>query len=128
MRSYSIGKKSLIKTKKDLNNKSITILRGYGYGGWVNYIKDPLNKIKYEEANTHQSAFKMLQLGRTDYLLDYKHPATKVLEDMKIPELQHYDISILDCHFIVSKKSPNAVKFLKDIEKAYQQLVQQGSY
>lgn len=73
-----------IKKQGDLNGKSIIIIRGYSYGGWINYIKDVKNNIDFIETNNHKSAFRMLKAGRSDYVLDYQQPAEKSFKKFKL--------------------------------------------
>lgn len=127
LRSFHIGEKRPVKSKTDLNDKKIIIMSGYSYGGWIHYIKDPLNRVQYLLTNSHESALKMLKAGRADYLLDYKYPAEKALETLEIPGLQHNEISALGIHFVVSSKAQDAAGLLEAIETAYQALLAEGT-
>ncbi len=126
MRSYFINDTSPIRARADLRGKKVIILNGYGYGGWINFIKEPANKVSYSETNTHESAFRMLKAGRADYLLDYKRPSDKVLRKIPVPGLAHSDITAFGVHFVVSKKAPAAGKLLENLENAYNRLVGEG--
>lgn len=125
--SYTIGKKPPIKTKEDLKGKSVIILNGYSYGGWITFIQNPHNNIRYHGTGTHMSAFKMLKAKRADYLLNYKGPSETTLKNIEIPDLQVNEISAFGAYFVVSKKTPNAEDLLNDLEKAYQQLKKEGN-
>lgn len=125
LNAYHVGDKPPIMKKEDLAGKSLIILGGYSYGGWLPYIKDPANKITYHEPNSHESAFSMLSLGRAEYLLDYDTPARRVLGTMNIPNLKFNEVSSFTLKFVVSQKAPNARDMLNRLEKAYQELLQE---
>ncbi len=124
--AYTIGKRSPVLSENDLIGKSVIILRGYSYGGWINFIKNAVNNVDYHETNEHRSALIMLKLNRADYLLDYKNPSEKVLEKYKISNLNFNIISSLECRFVVSKKAPNPDKLLQQLENAYKLLLKEG--
>ena len=123
---YSIGNKKALLDKEDFSGHSIIVLRGYSYGGLINFIKDPANRVTYYETGSHESAFKMLKNGRADYLLDYCIPADRTMDIVKIPGLKSARLSSLPLKFVVSKKTPDALNVLMEIEDAYRALVQTG--
>lgn len=127
LRHYSIGQKDSIRTVEDLKNKRIGIFRGFTYGGWINYIKDPANEIDYYEVTKHEQLFKMLELGRIDYVLDYRNPSDVVLANMEVPNLYYEDISVMPVYILVSvssKKNPKEI--LRRLNKAYNGLIASG--
>lgn len=126
LRAYTIGKKTPIAKKEDLNGKSIIIIDGYGYGGWADYLKDPKNAVKLEKTNSHESALKMLQSGRGDYLLDYKQAVESTLKTLAIKDIQFNDVSSIEAKFVVSKKYPKGEELLKKLETAYIELKKEG--
>lgn len=119
LRAYTKGKKPPILVKEDMIGKSIIVLRGYSYGGWITYIEDPKNNINHIKANKHEAAFNMLKADRADYLLDYKEPSEMALQKVSIPDLEFNQISALPCYFVISKANPNGKKILDDLENAY---------
>lgn len=122
LRAYTIKGAPPIKTKDDLNGKSILVMRGYSYGGWINHIEDPVNKIISHKFDTHVSAFQTLSRGKFDYLLDYRLPSDEVLKQFKLDNLTSNIISSFDAKFVVSKKAPDAKKLLKKLEATFQEL------
>lgn len=127
LRAYSRGKKKPIIVKEDMIGKSIIVLRGYSYGGWITFIEDPKNNINYIKANKHEAAFNMLKAERAEYLLDYKKPSDMALRKISIPDLEYNQISALPCYFIVSKANPRGAEILERLEKSYQTLKSQGA-
>lgn len=125
--SYTRGSKPPIHKKEDLSDKSVIIMRGYSYGGWISFIEDPANKVNYINANKHEAAFKMLLAGRADYLLDYKDPSEKALETVKVPDLSSNLISSFPCYFVVSKELKNGQEIIDRLDKAYEKLKKSGA-
>jgi polar amino acid transport system substrate-binding protein len=132
LRAYTIGSNPPIRKRQDLLGKTLLILRGYSYGGWITFIKDPANKIQYLEFDSHEEAFKRLEKlsGRIPeiYLLDYEHPSETVLRKLNLPDIQFNQISSLDMHFVVTRKMDGAKAILDRIETAFQQLSASGSF
>jgi polar amino acid transport system substrate-binding protein len=127
LRAYTRGKKPPIYTQNDLAGKSIIVMRGYSYGGWITYIEDSANKINHIKANKHDAAFNMLLAGRADYLLDYREPSDAALKKIKIPDLTFNQISALPCYFVFSKKLPDGQEIVDRLDKAYEKLKRQGA-
>lgn len=121
LRNYSIGDKESIVNKEDLAGKRIGIFRGFTYGGWINYIKDPDNKVYYYEVSTHEQLFKMLELGRVDYVLDYRNPSEVALAGLDVKNLKYQVIKKLPVYMLVSNKSQvsSASKIVDDFNAAY---------
>ena len=128
LQAYTVGEKASILKKEDLKGKSIIIMRGYSYGGWVNFIKDPASNVNFIQAASHVAAFKMLKAKRADYLLDYRLPSEKALEEVTIPNLKFNTIIAIPAYFVVSKKTPNAEEVLERMEAAYKQLKKEGRF
>ncbi len=126
LRAYTRGKKAPILTQNDLAGKSIIVMRGYSYGGWITYIEDPKNKINHIKANKHDAAFNMLRAGRAEYLLDYREPSESALQKIKIPDLSFNQISALPCYFVVTKKLPDGQEIVDRLDKVYEKLKKQG--
>ena len=126
LRAYARGKKPAISKKEDLSGKSIIIMRGYSYGGWINYIDDPKNRVDHIKANKHEAAFNMLLAGRADYVLDYKDPSEKALQKIRIPDLTYNQISAFPCYFVVSKKHPEGSEIVERLDRAFEKLKKKG--
>lgn len=112
-----------LKDMHSLRNKDIIIIRGYSYGGWIEYIMDPLNNINVIETTDHIPGLHLLKKGRADYLLDYKSPIDFVLRNNKFENIQAFPLSRFPVRFVVSKKSSNAKKLLHDLESSYKNLI-----
>jgi polar amino acid transport system substrate-binding protein len=126
LKAYRIKDLPGITAKDDLQYNSVIIIRGFSYGGWINFIMDPKNQVDYIETNDHKAAFRMLKAKRANYLLDYENPAKKALENFEIPGLKENTVSSFGAYFVVSKKTPDAENVLKNLEKAYKKLKKNG--
>ena len=126
MRIYAIGKTPLPMTKKDINNHKIITMRGYGYGGLINYFSDPQNNIEVSSTSNHRSSFLMLKDHRADYVINYKHPSEAALATLEIPGLKYTNFYNANVYFIVSKALSNADTVLKNLEKSYLELIELG--
>lgn len=127
-RAYTMGKSKPILNRDDLFGQTVLILRGYSYGGRINYIKNPSNQVKFIEFDSHEGAFKGLTLlskrVQSCFLLNYKHPSEIVFKSGQYRNIQYNDISSFDIHFVVTRKMENAKTFLFNIENAFLQLKQ----
>lgn len=128
LRSYTIGNHPAIKYKEDLSGKSIGIFRGFTYGGWIDYIKNKDNHVKYYEVSTHLQLFNLLKYGRVDYVLDYKYPSNVALQKLDIPGLTYSDVKVMPIYFIVSNnnKRKNSKEIVREINAAYDSLIKMG--
>lgn len=126
LNAYTIGVKPPITKKEHLTGKSVIIMRGYSYGGWVNYIMDKNNNVSYIKANKHSSALKMLKANRADYLLDYKEPIEMALKEVPITGLKLNNISALPCYFVVTKQLPDGAEIIKKLETVFIDMKKNG--
>lgn len=120
--NYTIGPKEVIKSPEDLIGKKIVILRGYSYGGWINFIRDNDDKIDYYEVNSQEAAIKFLKAGRADYLLSYKAAIDKLIADNPVENLSAQLISSFDMRIAVSKKYPRSKELLSELDAAFLKL------
>lgn len=127
---YAVNEQPQISKKEDLNGKMIIGLRGFSYGGWISYLKDPANEISFIEVDSHESGLKVLErnnkVGSPCYLLDYEQPVNKALETYQVENLKSNPINCLDAYFVVSKKTANAQTVLENLEKTYRELKAKG--
>ena len=112
------------KSINELKGKKVIIIRGYHYGGFIKFLKDPANQIILHPTNDHIQAFKMLLAHRANYLVDYRQPAKWTFKSGSLPQKDINDVSIkkIKIFFIVSKKTPNAISLMKRIERSYGKL------
>lgn len=108
--------------KEDLAGKRVLMIRGYSYGDWLSYIKDPINNVDIRIADTHLQALMMINQRPIDYLLDYKLPIIHASHKTDLPDLFFNNIGSHELHIIISKKSRNGKKALMALENAYHKL------
>lgn len=132
LRSYYIGDKAPIKKKEDLSGKKIGIFRGFTYWGWINYIKDPKNNVKYFEVTSHVQLLKLLKMGRVDYALDYKAPIGEALKKFPFPELKYESNFKAPVWFFLSKEYSkdkfDKVEFMKRFDKVHAKLAKERTF
>ncbi|MCR6633180.1 MAG: transporter substrate-binding domain-containing protein [Magnetospirillum sp.] len=104
---------------ENTRGKSVILLRGYGYGGWVDFFKNPANDLRLSFADSRPAALKMLSNGHGDYLMDYQAPAAQALNGTSTPALLSEPLVRLETYFLVSKRAPDAARLLKCIEDTF---------
>lgn len=119
---YYIGDKFPVKSKQDLIGKQLITIRGYSYGGLLEFISNPDNKIFNGIAGTHKAAFQMLKNDRADYLLDYAAAADDILYESPIADITSNSISQLDIFLVLSKSYPGAEKLMVKLEEIVETL------
>jgi len=115
---YFIGKKKPITTPQDIANKKIIIIRGYNYGGLIDFILEKENNVTYQMTKSHSSGFDMLRAKRADYFLAYQQPSQEFLAKHLIKDLNSMNLSQFPIYLIVSKKTPNAQAVFDRLEQA----------
>lgn len=125
---FSSGKNATLpKNMEELKGKSVITIHGYNYGGLIKFLENPANNITLEKARTHESAFRMLQMERAEYVLDYIEPASSSIEKLKITNLKHAPIQKIPLFIHISDKVPNAQQQMDKVMKAYYDLKKEGS-
>jgi len=114
---YYVGDKPPITKKEDLIGTRVVTIRGYSYGKLLKFIENPKNNITKEVTNTHNSAFRMLELGRVDYLIDYASAAEDIISENSISDLRSNTISQLNIFLVLSKSYENADILMPRLEK-----------
>ena len=114
MKIYTRNELNIPEDLKNLKGK-VGLISGYRYGGIIDK-----NNPQTHEVNSHDSAFKMLDIGRLDYVLDYALPAETAIKANKIKDLKSRTIFKVDLFFCLRKDFPDADNVMKAIETAYQ--------
>jgi polar amino acid transport system substrate-binding protein len=116
LRIYSSVEAAPIPSREALVGKRVITILGYSYGGLMAFIEDPKNRIINNAAQTHESAFAMLERGRADYLIDYTGPASEVLAIKPNKNLKFSSLDRLDAYLVLSKKRPDAAPLMVRLE------------
>lgn len=104
---------------ENVRGKSVILLRGYGYGGWIDFFKAPANGVTVSFADSRAAALRMLTSGHGDYLIDYADPAGLALAQAQAPALRAEPLVRLETFFLVSNKAPNPTALLRRIEDIF---------
>ena len=102
--------------REDLIGKTVITIRGYSYGGLLEFISQPHNRVVHSATARHESAFAMLEAGRGDYLLDYPGPADEVLAGHPVAGLESDLLQRLDVHLVLSRGYPDAPAVMARLE------------
>jgi len=107
-----------------LVGQPLILINGFSYLGALENL--PLRKNDLSYAPGHESALRMLELGRGRYVLDYDEPVKAVQSEF--PELDLTGTPIFEARgaFIVSRAHPDAKSVIKKFDEAYQRLVETG--
>lgn len=119
LRAYRLAATPPLGDIRHSRGKSVIVLRGYGYGGWIDFFRDQDNHLTLSYADSRQAAIRMLASGHGDYLLDYADPATPALAQASLPDLRSESLARLDTYFLVSKKAPDGAALLRRIEDIF---------
>ncbi len=116
LRVYHKNHVAPISSVDDLKGKEVITIRGYSYGPFKEFVRDPNNRIKHLPTGTHTSAFSMLNKGRANYLLDYSHPSAAVLKKYPIKEIQFEILDTIDFFLVLHRSYPKAKQTMKKLE------------
>lgn len=115
---YRLPKTPEITQKEKLAGKSVIVILGFAYIGFIDFLKDPKNKVQLQSNPSHTGALMMLLNKRADYLLDYTQAVEGVLIKRPNTEVERTILTTVPLYFVVSKAYPNAQELLKKIEDA----------
>lgn len=105
-----------VKSREGLVGKSVIAIRGYSYGGLLNFITDEKQRIVSHVTSGHVSGFRMLTSGRADYLIDYAAPATEVIEAERIEGVESELLSRQEVYLVLSRQYPDAANVMARLE------------
>jgi len=114
--------------REDLTGKTVITIRGYSYGGLLDFIEAPGNRVVHSATARHDSAFAMLAAGRGDYLVEYPGPAAEVLADHPVAGLAFDVLSRLDVHLVLSRRYPDAPAVMERLEAIAETLAAEGAH
>ncbi len=102
-----------------LTDQGLIVIKGFSYGGYLNEIKKLNSNMIIHETRNHESALKMLNMGRAKFLLNYVEPMNLVLEKEVSSKIYYKKVKSLDTYFAVSKKHPKAQNILQELEAGF---------
>jgi polar amino acid transport system substrate-binding protein len=107
-----------------LQGKPLIMINGYSYLGALRNLA--LNDSDLSYAPGHESALRMLELGRGQYVLDYDEPVQAVKHLFPGLELTGTPIFQARGAFIVSRANPDTATIVRQFDDAYKRLVESG--
>lgn len=132
LRAFHLETTPTINTRTDLIGKSVIVFRGYGYGGFIEFVKSPEAKMTIHTADTQVNGLKMLKKGRADYLIAFERPALAAMKTFPDGTLDDVTFSeplyVADGYFVLSRKLPDVESLLSRMEKAYERLEAEGAF
>jgi len=103
---------------QQLRGQRVAILRGYGYGGMLNQLLDPGNGLQITIADDHLDAFRRLDTDAVDYVLDYRKPGWRTIEQLKPAGIIGNLLNEKPIYFVVSNRAAQERRLLADLERA----------
>lgn len=102
---------------QDLIGKSVILQQGFGYGGLVNFLRAPENRIKIVgTVPSAESGVRMLTAERGDVLLHYRPAIDKLRTQMDLSGLTANVLSAVPVHVVLSKSVPNSEALMARID------------
>lgn len=108
-----------------LDGKTVIVIGGYTYGGLLSWLKAS-NQIRLTQAPNNRAAFEMLKLKRGDYVLDYREPVERILDQTADSMIQGSDVRSRYSAWLYSLASPRAALLREEFDDAYLRLLDRG--
>ena len=107
-----------------MRGKRIITIRGYSYGGFINYIQDPANNIVSDMSNTHELAFKKLEKEFEIFVIESMKKLQEINADALIPIVKfsyppQRSFVMNEKRFLEYKYPENIFKRSQDLEMLY---------
>lgn len=110
-----------------LKGKSVILMTNHIYTReLLGILQDPALDVTLHRSSSHPGSVKMLLRGRGDYLLHYRSQVGPVVERMGIEPLPSVQVLELPMRFILSQRSGFAEQLKADLDRAYDELAEQG--
>jgi ABC-type amino acid transport substrate-binding protein len=116
IRAYHLAQHPAPRELSDLAGQSVIVVHGYSYGGLLRFFNDARHNVTVHAAMTHESAFKMLERGRADYVIDYAGPGSEVLAENPVAGVQSVVLSRQDVYLVLSRSYPEAPSVMRRLE------------
>lgn len=109
---------------KALEGKPLILINGFTYLGALRHLALDDRDLSY--APDHESALRMLELGRGQYLVDYDAPVQAVKHEFPDLDLTGTPIFKARGAFVLSRSNPDAKIIVEQFDSAYRRLVESG--
>lgn len=108
-----------------LEGKTVIVIGGYTYGGLLSWLQASRH-IKVTQAPNHRAALEMLKLERGDYVLDYREPVERLLNQTTDSVIRGSNIRLRYSSWLFSLASPRAAMLREAFDDAFLRLVSRG--
>jgi polar amino acid transport system substrate-binding protein len=117
LEAYTIYPSLPVTKIQDLIGKSVILQQGFGYGGLVNFLRAPENKINIVgTVPSAENGMRMLTAERGDVLLHYRPAIEKLRTQMDLSGLTANVLSAVPVHVVLSKSVPNSEALMARID------------
>jgi polar amino acid transport system substrate-binding protein len=124
---YAMDETPVVTRMEDLVGRTVIVHAGYSYAGWRSFLENPANRVTLVAVDSAERGLSALRNRPTLLLLEYTLPMKLALAGRIPPNLKSTPISVVDAHFVVSKKTPDAAALLARLERSFQRLRSAGS-
>ncbi len=107
--------------KEQLVGKTVVAMRGYTYGGLIDFIKDPKNNISLIQVSDHHQGLRVLVGRKMDYLIDYERTVDMVIDKANVPPLYSHELYSIDVYLTVFRGLKNGEEIMAKLEGAFLQ-------
>lgn len=119
LEAYNFWPAPKLETLRDLNGRSVILQQGFGYGGLINYVRAPENRITVAGSVPNpEVGMRMLEAGRADFLLHYRPSIQALSGAFDFHGLQAMVLSDVPIHVVLSKSVPNSATLMARFDAA----------
>jgi polar amino acid transport system substrate-binding protein len=123
---YAMDQVPAIRRMEDLVGRTVIVHAGYSYAGWRTFLEDPANRVTLVDVDSAERGLAALRNRQATLLLEYTLPMKLALAGRILPDVKSAQISVVDAHFVISKKTPDAAAVLARLEGSFQRLRSAG--
>ncbi len=125
--AYALDAVPEVRRPEDLAGRTVILHQGYTYGGWRSVLEDPASRVTLIEADSAARGLALLRDRKASLLLEYTLPIKLAVAGRMPADVKAAAISVVDAHFVVSKRAVQAAALLAKLERSFQRLRAAGS-
>lgn len=127
MDAYAMDAAPVVRRPEDLAGRPVIVVKGYSYNGWRPALEDPGNRVALLEVDSAEQGLAALRSRKAPVFLEYTLPMRLALAGRTLPNLKSTMISVVDAHFVLSKRTPDAAATLARLEASFRRLREAGA-
>ena len=116
-----------IESLEALTDQPVILIQGYSYGKAGRFLERHADQMMITRARTHESALRMVQYGRADYLLNYQTAADSAIQKHGLAGLERDIIGEVDIHLYVSSSLDGAASLAERWDEQLRELKEQDA-